>query len=125
MTITRPLAARFAGSPDGKQEWAGGILTPPLALSPGTRLGHYEIGRVLGAGGMGEVYAARDTKLGREVAIKVLPPRLSQIRDDLERFKREARAVAALNHPNIVTLHSVEEAGDVRFLTMEFVTASR
>jgi serine/threonine protein kinase len=92
-----------------------------LSLTPGTRLGHYEIGRVLGAGGMGEVYAARDTKLSREVAIKVLPPRLSQNRDDLERFAREARAVAALNHPNIVTIHSVEEVGDVHFLTMELV----
>ncbi|MEO6463590.1 MAG: protein kinase, partial [Candidatus Eisenbacteria bacterium] len=88
---------------------------------PGTRLGPYEIVAALGAGGMGEVYRARDTRLGREVAVKVLPAGVANDPDRLARFEREARTVAALNHPNIVTLHSVEDAGGVRFLTMELV----
>ena len=92
-----------------------------MALTPGTRLGPYEIVAPLGAGGMGEVYRARDTRLGRDVAIKVLPEDVASDPDRLARFEREAKAVAALNHPNIVTLHSIEEADGVRFLTMELV----
>jgi serine/threonine protein kinase len=84
-------------------------------------LGHYEILGRIGSGGMGEVYRARDTKLLREVALKVLPPDMARDRDRLSRFQREARAVAALQHPNIVTIHSVEEADGIRFLTMELV----
>jgi serine/threonine-protein kinase len=95
-----------------------------MPWSPGTRLGAYEILAPLGAGGMGEVYRARDPRLGRDVAIKVLPQAVASRADRLARFEREARAVAALNHPNIVTLHSIEEAGGVRFLTMELVTGS-
>jgi serine/threonine protein kinase/tetratricopeptide (TPR) repeat protein len=75
----------------------------------------------LGAGGMGEVYRARDTRLGREVAIKVLPDGVASHPDRLARFEREARTVAALSHPNIVVLHSIEQDGPVRFLTMELV----
>jgi serine/threonine protein kinase len=71
---------------------------------------------------MGEVYRARDTQLGREVAIKVLPPEMAADPSRLERFKREAKSVAALNHPNIVTLFSVEEAEGIHFLTLELVT---
>jgi serine/threonine protein kinase/Tfp pilus assembly protein PilF len=85
------------------------------------RLGTYEILGPLGAGGMGEVYRARDSRLGREVAIKVLPEAVSKSTDRLARFEREARTVAALNHPNIVTLYSVEDEGGIRFLTMELV----
>jgi serine/threonine protein kinase len=87
----------------------------------GRLLAHYEITDLLGKGGMGEVYRARDTKLGREVALKILPAQLAADPVRLERFRREARAVAALNHPNIVTLFSVEEAEGVPFLTMELV----
>jgi TolB-like protein/predicted Ser/Thr protein kinase len=87
----------------------------------GRTLSHYRIVAQLGRGGMGEVYLAEDTQLGRKVAIKVLPPELAKSRERLERLEREARAVAALNHPNIVTLYSVEEAEGVRFLTMEYV----
>ncbi|NNE07918.1 MAG: protein kinase [Gemmatimonadetes bacterium] len=84
-------------------------------------LAHYEIIEKLGEGGMGEVYRARDQKLGRDVALKVLSPELARDAERRHRFEREARAVAALNHPNIVTLYSIEEAEGVHFLTMEHV----
>jgi serine/threonine protein kinase/tetratricopeptide (TPR) repeat protein len=87
----------------------------------GETLLHYQILRKLGAGGMGEVYLARDGKLGRDVAIKVLPPQLSSDPHRLERFRREASIVATLNHPNIVTIFSVEEADGLNFFTMEHV----
>ena len=92
-----------------------------MQLAPGTRLGPYEILSALGQGGMGEVYRARDSRLGREVAIKVLPAEVANHPDRLSRFEREAKTVAALNHPNLVTLHSIEESGGMRFLTMELV----
>ena len=92
-----------------------------MTLQPGTRLGHYIVGAPLGAGGMGEVYRATDTRLGREVALKILPAELARDPDRLVRFRREARAVAALNHVHIVTLYSVEEADGVHFLTLELV----
>jgi len=87
----------------------------------GRMLLHYKILEKLGEGGMGEVWLARDTRLDREVAIKVLSPEVAADPERLERFRREAKAVAALNHPNIVTIHSVEEDGDVPFFTMEYV----
>ena len=87
----------------------------------GTTLGHYRILERLGKGGMGEVFLADDTKLGRKVALKVLTEELASDGDWRQRFEREARAVAALNHPNIVTIHSVEEANGVLFLTLELV----
>ncbi|MGH7681790.1 MAG: serine/threonine-protein kinase, partial [Candidatus Eiseniibacteriota bacterium] len=92
-----------------------------MLLAPKSPLGTYEILSHLGTGGMGEVYRARDTRLGRDVAVKVLPAAVAASPDHLTRFEREARAVAALNHPNIVTLYSIEEEGGVRFLTMELV----
>ena len=92
-----------------------------MALSPGTRLGVYEVAAKIGEGGMGEVYRARDPRLNREIAIKLLPERLADDVRALERFRREARAVAALNHPNVVTIHAVEEADGLHFLTMELV----
>ena len=87
----------------------------------GRTLAHYRITAVLGAGGMGEVYRAIDTKLGREVALKVLPAEMAESPERLERFRREAKALAALDHPGIVTVHSVEEAGGIHFLTMQLV----
>src|SRR5262245_36187947 len=92
-----------------------------MPLTPGTRLGPYEIIAPLGAGGMGEVYRARDPRLGRDVALKILPASVESDPDRLARFEREARTVAGLNHPNIVVLHSIEEGGATRFLTMELV----
>lgn len=92
-----------------------------MPLAPNTLLGSHQILSPLGAGGMGEVYRARDRRLERDVAIKLLPPELAEHPERLARFEREAKAVAALNHPNIVTLHSIEEAEGIRFLTMELV----
>jgi serine/threonine protein kinase len=92
-----------------------------MALSAGTRLGAYEILAPLGAGGMGEVYRTRDPRLKRDVALKVLPPQLAKEPERLRRFEQEAQTLAALNHPHIVTIFSVEEAEDLRFLTMELV----
>src|SRR6202051_1482823 len=92
-----------------------------MPLTSGTKLGRYEIQSPLGVGGMGEVYRATDTKLGRNVALKVLPPDVASDPERLERFRREARALAAINHPHIVTIFSVEEADGVHFLTMELV----
>src|SRR5258706_14167716 len=81
-----------------------------MALPAGTRLGPYEIVSLIGAGTMGVVYKARDTRLGRHVAIKVLPPAFARDPDRLARFEREARAVAATNHPNIVSVHHIGSA---------------
>ena len=92
-----------------------------MSLAPGGRLGRYEILASIGAGGMGEVYRAHDPQLGRDVALKVLPLSTANDPDALERFTREARAVAALNHPHIVTIFSTEEADGVRFMTMELI----
>jgi TolB-like protein/Tfp pilus assembly protein PilF len=87
----------------------------------GRTLAHYRISTAIGAGGMGEVYRATDTKLAREIALKVLPPAMANDPDRLARFQREARAVAALNHPNVVTVYSVEESDNVHFITMELL----
>src|SRR5215471_895328 len=92
-----------------------------MSLSPGARVGPYEIVGPLGAGGMGEVYRAHDDRLGRDVALKILPGTTARDPAALERFTREARAVAALNHPHIVTIHSTEEADGIRFITMELI----
>ncbi len=92
-----------------------------MMLAAGSTIAHYRIVGSLGSGGMGEVYRATDTRLGRDVALKVMPASVASDPDRIERFKREARVVAALNHPHIVTIHSVEEADGVHFLTMEMV----
>jgi Tol biopolymer transport system component len=92
-----------------------------MTLTPGTRLGPYEIVAPLGAGGMGEVYRAKDSRLGREVAIKVLPQHLSANPEVRARFEREARTVSALNHPHICVLHDVGREGDTDYLVMELV----
>ncbi len=92
-----------------------------MGLSTGTRLGPYEIGAPLGAGGMGEVYRARDTRLDRTVAIKVLPQHLADTPEARQRFEREARAVSALNHPHICTLHDVGSQDGTEFLVMEYL----
>ncbi len=92
-----------------------------MKVSPGTRLGPYDIIAPIGAGGMGEVFRARDTKLNRDVAIKVLPAAVAQDAERRERFEREALALGALNHPGIVTVYAVESQDDTAFLAMELV----
>jgi eukaryotic-like serine/threonine-protein kinase len=92
-----------------------------VSLAPGARLGPYEVLAPLGAGGMGEVYRARDTRLRREVAVKVLPEAVSQDRDRLRRFEQEALASSALNHPNIVTVHDFGSEGEAPYVVMELL----
>jgi len=92
-----------------------------MALISGTKLGAYEIQSPLGTGGMGEVYRATDTKLGRDVALKVLPAEMARDPERLARFRREAKALAQIDHPNIVTIYSVEDFDGVHFLTMQLV----
>src|SRR3974390_2370622 len=92
-----------------------------MSLSIGDRIGSYEILAPIGAGGMGEVYRAKDTKLDREVAVKVLPTALAQDPERLARFEREAKVLAALNHPNIAQIYGLEESNGVRALVMELV----
>src|SRR5687767_498052 len=91
------------------------------SLDAGTRLGTYEIRDLIGAGGMGEVYRARDTRLDRDVAIKILPEAFAADPERLARFDREAKMLAALNHPNIASIHGIEETGATRALVMELV----
>jgi serine/threonine protein kinase len=92
-----------------------------MPLSPGATLGRYEVLVLLGSGGMGEVYRARDNSLGREVAIKVLPEAFAQHPDRLARFAREARLLGSLNHPNIASVHALERADNLVYLEMELV----
>jgi predicted ATPase/serine/threonine protein kinase len=96
-------------------------LAPPRGLTSGTKLGPYEIVGLLGAGGMGEVYRARDPRLERIVAIKVLPAAFSADRDRLHRFAQEARSASALNHPNIITIHELGQHGSTHYIAMELV----
>ena len=96
-----------------------------MHLQPGTRLHNYEVHSELGSGGMGEVYKAKDLKLGRDVAIKVLPQEMASDPSRLRRFEQEARAASALNHPNIVTIYEIGEHEDTPFIAMEYVKARR
>lgn len=92
-----------------------------MSLPSGRKLAHYEIVEPIGKGGMGEVYRARDTKLGREVAIKVLPEELAVDEERIARFEREAKLLASLNHPNIASIYGLEEADGVEALVLELV----
>jgi serine/threonine protein kinase len=96
-------------------------VQPPSRFAPQTRLGPYEIVGPLGAGGMGEVYRARDTRLDRDVAIKVLPERLAREPQALARFQREAKAVAALSHPNILAIHDFGEENGLTYAVTELL----
>jgi serine/threonine protein kinase len=92
-----------------------------MSLQPGTRVGPYEVAAKLGERGMGEVYRARDTKLGRDVALKILPDAFAHDPERLARFEREAHVLASLNHPNIAQIYGLEETDGVRGLVMELV----
>src|SRR5512138_1607002 len=92
-----------------------------MTLAPATRVGIYEIVEPIGAGGMGEVYRARDTRLQRDVALKILPDAFASDPERLARFEREAQMLAALNHPHIAAIHGLEESGGVLALVLELV----
>src|SRR5262245_57079091 len=96
-----------------------------MEIRSGTRFDYYEINAPLGAGGMGEVYLARDTRLERKVALKLLPQEVTQHSDRLRRFEQEAKAASALNHPNIITIYEIgaaaTEQGSVHFIATEFI----
>src|SRR5438477_4508882 len=92
-----------------------------MALTSGTRLGTYEVTSHIGSGGMGEVYRAHDSKLERDVAIKVLPEQFARDPERLARFQREAKMLAALNHPNIAAIYGLEQSGSTHYLVLELV----
>ena len=92
-----------------------------MPLTPGTKLGQYEVVEAIGADGMGEVYRARDTQLGRDVAFRVLPEEFARDKERWDRFQREARLLARLNHANLATLHGLEEHDGQQFIVMELV----
>ena len=92
-----------------------------MALAVGTRLGHYQVSALIGEGGMGQVYQATDTKLNRQVALKILPEAFATDPDRLARFQREAQVLASLNHPGIAAIYGVEEADSTRALVLELV----
>ena len=119
--LRREVDSLIAAHEQGASSFMERPAAESNALKNGTNLGPYEILALLGAGGMGEVYEARDTKLGRSVAIKVLPSAFVDDTERLVRFQREARMLASLNHPNIATIHGLEQAEGVHYLVMELV----
>src|SRR5713226_4721550 len=92
-----------------------------MALTNGIRLGRYEIKSQIGAGGMGEVYLAQDTRLDRKVALKILPAEVAAHPDRMKRFVQEAKAASALNHPNIITIHEIDDTDSGHFIATEFI----
>ena len=116
LLVSHERAASFLESPAQLYE----DVSPPRTLE-GARIGPYEIATLIGAGGMGDVYKARDTRLDRTVAVKVLPARLAADGLARERFEKEARAVAALNHPHVCTLHDIGRENGIDFLVMEYL----
>jgi serine/threonine protein kinase/Tol biopolymer transport system component len=121
LSIEGKLDPEFLEKPAAEQVARPSTATGDTILSAGTRLGPYEVQALIGAGGMGEVYRGRDTRLNRIVAIKVIPRSLSTDPARMQRFEREARAIAALQHPNICTLHDVGHQDGTQFLVMEYL----
>src|SRR5262249_32335430 len=113
--------ASFVASQHNAPQGFGVSSDIPMSVDVGTRLGSLEITALLGKGGMGEVYRARDTKLKRDVAVKILPDEVSQDPDRVNRFQREAEVLASLNHPNIASIYDLLEAQGVRYLVLELI----
>ncbi len=109
----------FLESPTGAV--AAAVMEPGSSRLSGHRVGGFDVGALLGAGGMGEVYRARDTRLDRDVAIKILPEAFAHDAERVARFQREAKTLAALNHPNIAAIYGLEESDGVTVLVMELV----
>ncbi len=120
-SLRREVESLIAAHEQGNSSFLEQSAVESGVWKSGTRLGSYEIVAPLGAGGMGEVFEAHDTKLGRNVAIKVLPAAFLHDPERLARFQREARTLAALNHPNIATIHGLEQSDSVHYLVMELV----
>src|ERR1700681_2742221 len=118
-----PGGPQLAPAPSGRTYSSAPPLSPynphELALTPGTRLGVYEVTAQIGEGGMGAVYRATDTSLGRHVAIKVLPDAFAAAPERMARFEREAKTLASLNHPHIATIYAVENSAGLHALVME------
>src|SRR2546426_8032887 len=119
-TTARSSRARIRGS-SAERSRSRSDANGTVTLPTGARFGPYEILGPLGAGGMGEVYRARDTRLSRDVAIKVLPAELSADQERLKRFEKEARSASSLNHPSIVTIYEIGQAESVSYIAMELV----
>src|ERR1700693_2245115 len=111
----------WAETGGSESESPSGRSRAVVNLAAGTRLGPYEVLGPLGAGGMGEVYRARDERLSRSVALKVLPGEISTDKSRLERFEKEARAASSLNHPNIVTIYDIGTSDSIAYIAMELV----
>src|SRR5262245_14721415 len=120
---TFPITPLIRDWPSGEvpKHYSRAIITPPMPLAPGTHLGPYEITTPLGAGGMGEVYKAKDTRLDRYVAVKILPDQLCKDTTRKQRFEREAKTISSLNHPHICTLHDIGSQNGIDYLVMECV----
>jgi Tol biopolymer transport system component/serine/threonine protein kinase len=113
--------AAIVAAEEIKQSVYGGAATPTRPSPLGRRIGHYQILSALGAGGMGEVFLAHDSRLGRKVALKLLPGEFTRDRERIQRFKHEARAVSSLNHPNIVTVFEIGQDDELHFIATEFI----
>ena len=100
---------------------AQAIAEEQVAARLGSEIGHYKILSLLGRGGMGEVFLAQDTKLGRNIALKLLPPEFTRDHERVQRFRQEARAASALNHPNIITIFAIDEVDGIQFIATEFI----
>src|SRR5208282_2966431 len=119
LSLSSSQSANCVGRCYRRSELAGGV--EEMTLAAGTKLGSYEITGAIGAGGMGEVYRARDAKLGRDVALKVLPEAFARDAERMARFQREAKVLASLNHPNIASIYGLEDSGATHALVMELV----
>ena len=119
--LRREVESFLSAEGEVSREFLERPITDSISVAPGSRLGPYEIVAFIGAGGMGEVYKARDTRLDRTVAIKVLPAHLSSSSQHIERLQREAKAISALQHPNICTLHDVGQQDNSQYLVMEYL----
>src|SRR5271170_6957206 len=120
-SLRQEVDTLLASSDDVRSSFLAQFSGPRVTLTAGTKLGEYEVKSLLGSGGMGEVYRARDSRLGRDVAVKVLPEAFARDAERLSRFQREAKVLASLNHTNIAAIYGLEDSGPTHALVMELV----